>query len=147
VAIIKYQFILEEFIRFLGDEERRLMDLVPALAVRLMKRRVLSRPGVYSLHLRFHSEKVNASPKDYKRIHPSLCLSQNLLWLTGVSFLRVELSKACFYRVQPFLVAVDNKNHQILYKLFKRQESGAPKEPTASFQRLNNGGIPEGQNT
>ena len=33
----------------LGDEERRLMDLVPALAVRLMKRRVLSRPGVYSL--------------------------------------------------------------------------------------------------
>ena len=25
------------------------MDLVPALAVRLMKRRVLSRPGVYSL--------------------------------------------------------------------------------------------------
>ena len=35
--------------RVLGDEERRLMDLVPALAVRLMKRRVLSRPGVYSL--------------------------------------------------------------------------------------------------
>ena len=32
----------------LGDEERRLMDYVPALAVRLMKRRVLSRPGVLS---------------------------------------------------------------------------------------------------
>ena len=30
----------------LGDEERRLMQLVPAPAVRLMKRRVLSRPGV-----------------------------------------------------------------------------------------------------
>jgi hypothetical protein len=38
---------------FLGDEERRLMDLVPALAVRLMKRRVLSRPGGYSLLLSF----------------------------------------------------------------------------------------------
>ena len=33
----------------LGDEERRLMHLVPAPAVRLMKRRVLSRPGVNSL--------------------------------------------------------------------------------------------------
>jgi hypothetical protein len=32
----------------LGDEERRLMHLVPAPAVRLMKRRVLSRPGVNS---------------------------------------------------------------------------------------------------
>ena len=50
----------DALVQFLGDEERRLMDLVPALAVRLMKRRVLSRPGVYSLHLRFHSEKVNA---------------------------------------------------------------------------------------
>ena len=30
----------------LGDEDRRLMHLVPAPAVRLMKRRVLSRPGV-----------------------------------------------------------------------------------------------------
>jgi hypothetical protein len=30
----------------LGGEERRLMHLVPAPAVRLMKRRVLSRPGV-----------------------------------------------------------------------------------------------------
>ena len=30
----------------LGDEERRLMYLVPAPAVRLMKSRVLSRPGV-----------------------------------------------------------------------------------------------------
>ena len=29
----------------LGDEERKLMHLVPAPAVRLMKRRVLSRPG------------------------------------------------------------------------------------------------------
>ena len=29
----------------IGDEERRLMHLVPAPAVRLMKRRVLSRPG------------------------------------------------------------------------------------------------------
>ena len=33
----------------LGGEERRLMHLVPAPAVRLMKRRVLSRPGVNSL--------------------------------------------------------------------------------------------------
>ena len=32
----------------LGDEERRLMHLVPAPAVRLMKRRVLSRPGLTS---------------------------------------------------------------------------------------------------
>ena len=33
----------------IGDEERRLMHLVPAPAVRLMKRRVLSRPGLNSL--------------------------------------------------------------------------------------------------
>ena len=33
----------------LRDEERRLMHLVPAPAVRLMKRQVLSRPGVNSL--------------------------------------------------------------------------------------------------
>ncbi len=33
----------------LGDEERRLMHLVPAPAVKLMKRRVLSRPGVDSV--------------------------------------------------------------------------------------------------
>ena len=33
----------------LGDEERKPLDLVPAPAVRLMKRRVLSRPGVNSL--------------------------------------------------------------------------------------------------
>ena len=33
----------------LGGEERRLMHLVPAPAVRLMKSRVLSRPGVNSL--------------------------------------------------------------------------------------------------
>merc|ERR1712012_212283 len=33
----------------LGDGERRLMHLVPAPAVRLKKRRVLSRPGVNSL--------------------------------------------------------------------------------------------------
>ena len=32
-------------------EKRRLMHLVPAPAVRLMKRRVLSRPGVNSLKL------------------------------------------------------------------------------------------------
>ena len=32
-----------------GDEDRRLMHLVPAPAVRLMKRRVLSRPGVNRL--------------------------------------------------------------------------------------------------
>ena len=30
----------------LGDEERTVMHLVPAAAVKLMKRRVLSRPGV-----------------------------------------------------------------------------------------------------
>jgi len=34
----------ENDVRF-GDEERRLMHLVPAPAVSLMKRRVLSRPG------------------------------------------------------------------------------------------------------
>ena len=39
----------------LGDEERRPMDLVPAPAVRLMKRRVLSRPGVNSLMSYFYS--------------------------------------------------------------------------------------------
>ena len=33
----------------LGDEERRLMHLVPAPEVNLMKRRVLSRPGLKSL--------------------------------------------------------------------------------------------------
>ena len=33
----------------IGDEERRLMHLVPAPAVRLMKRRVLSTPGLNSL--------------------------------------------------------------------------------------------------
>ena len=39
-----------------GDEERRLMHLVPAPAVRLMKRRVLSRPGVNSLMVHiFHT--------------------------------------------------------------------------------------------
>merc|ERR1712037_907574 len=45
----KYYYISLQELLILGDEERRLMDLVPALAVRLMKRRVLSRPGVYSL--------------------------------------------------------------------------------------------------
>ena len=30
----------------IGDEERRLMHLVPAPAVKLMKSRVLSRPGM-----------------------------------------------------------------------------------------------------
>merc|ERR1712224_107317 len=33
----------------LGDEERRLMHLVPAPAVKLMKSRVLSRPGLNSV--------------------------------------------------------------------------------------------------
>ena len=40
----------------LGGEERRLMHLVPAPAVRLMKSRVLSRPGVNSL---VHETTVN----------------------------------------------------------------------------------------
>ena len=40
--------VLHQFLR-LGGEERILMHLVPAPAVRLMKRRVLSRPGVNSL--------------------------------------------------------------------------------------------------
>ena len=39
----------------LGDEDRRLMHLVPAPAVRLMKRRVLSRPGVNRVRLAFVS--------------------------------------------------------------------------------------------
>ena len=46
----------------LGDEERRLMHLVPAPAVRLMKRRVLSRPGVNSLMvLIFHTPGLHSS--------------------------------------------------------------------------------------
>jgi len=40
-----------------GDEERRLMHLVPAPAVRLMKRRVQSRPGVRQEN-RFLSERT-----------------------------------------------------------------------------------------
>merc|ERR1712117_138539 len=43
-----YRWALHESHRF-GGEERRLMHLVPAPAVRLMKSRVLSRPGVNSL--------------------------------------------------------------------------------------------------
>ena len=43
----------------IGDEERRLMHLVPAPAVRLMKRRVLSRPGLKSLMLAWHSTTGN----------------------------------------------------------------------------------------
>merc|ERR1711920_518515 len=39
----------------LGDEERRPMDLVPAPAVRLMKRRVMGRPGVNSLKNKSHN--------------------------------------------------------------------------------------------
>jgi len=45
-CVFFYLFILTA--RRLGDEERRLMHLVPAPAVRLMKRRVLSRPGLTS---------------------------------------------------------------------------------------------------
>ncbi len=45
--------------RWLGDEERRLMHLVPAPAVKLMKGRVLSRPGMKKClglsNLWFHS--------------------------------------------------------------------------------------------
>ena len=41
-----------------GDEERRLMHLVPAPAVRLMKRRVQSRPGVRQEN-RLHLQKVS----------------------------------------------------------------------------------------
>jgi len=60
----------------LGDEERRLMHLVPAPAVKLMKRRVLSRPGVDSVsvvlpippgQLRLEKDKkgaVTCQPKD-----------------------------------------------------------------------------------
>ena len=36
----------DETQRRFGDEERRLMHLVPAPAVKLMKSRVLSRPGM-----------------------------------------------------------------------------------------------------
>ena len=42
----------------LGGEERRLKHLVPAPAVRLMKSRVLSRPGVNSL---VHKESYSGS--------------------------------------------------------------------------------------
>ena len=55
---------MSEVNRF-GDEERRLMHLVPAPAVRLMKRQVLSRPGVNSrLALHF----IIQSPQHYREI-------------------------------------------------------------------------------
>ena len=52
-----------------GDEERTVMHLVPAAAVRLMKRRVLSRPGVRPLL--YHGTPVsksqmNTKPKEEK---------------------------------------------------------------------------------
>ena len=48
----------------LGGEERRLMHLVPAPAVRLKKRRVLSRPGVNSLeHKKKETQKIGAPKK------------------------------------------------------------------------------------
>ena len=46
--LISYDKSKEETTR-LGDEERGLMHLVPAAAVKPMKRRVLSRPGVDSV--------------------------------------------------------------------------------------------------
>jgi len=49
---------------WLGDEERRLMHLVPAPAVKLMKGRVLSRPGMKKcLGL---SGDLNVEPTDYQ---------------------------------------------------------------------------------
>ncbi len=47
-SLIFYLFIFYWLAIRLGDEEGRLMHPVPASAVRLMKRRVLSRPGLNS---------------------------------------------------------------------------------------------------
>jgi len=49
ILFLSYLFFILSLISEFGDEERRLMHLVPAPAVRLMKRQVLSRPGVNSL--------------------------------------------------------------------------------------------------
>ena len=60
----------------LGDEERRLMHLVPAPAVRLMKRRVLSRPGVNSLMvLLFHTPGLNTSSFHFFSLEPATVLT------------------------------------------------------------------------
>mgnify|MGYP000976624361 CR=1 FL=1 len=55
---------LQKVFERLGGEERRLMHLVPAPAVRLKKRRVLSRPGVNSLeHKKKETQKIGAPKK------------------------------------------------------------------------------------
>ena len=53
----------------IGDEERRLMHLVPAPAVRLMKRRDSSRPGVYNLMSRETPGQTTAHLKANQRIN------------------------------------------------------------------------------
>jgi len=45
----------------IGDEERRVMHLVPAPAVKLMKSRVLSRPGVKKVETNLEEEQDFAS--------------------------------------------------------------------------------------
>ena len=82
-----------------GDEERRLMHLVPAPAVRLMKRRVQSRPGVRQenrLHLQRTWILLDATPSSRpshawsNRNQPNLTIGQPCVdWLRfglGTSF-------------------------------------------------------------
>ena len=60
----------------LGDEERRLMHLVPAPAVRLMKRRVLSRPGVNSLMVLL----FRTPGQIHSSFHSSIRTSRATMW-------------------------------------------------------------------
>jgi len=48
----------------IGDEERRVMHLVPAPAVKLMKSRVLSRPGVKKVEIRTAPEERSDSSRN-----------------------------------------------------------------------------------
>ncbi|PFX13177.1 hypothetical protein AWC38_SpisGene22765 [Stylophora pistillata] len=67
----------------LGDEDRRLMHLVPAPAVRLMKRRVLSRPGVNRVRCEAKREK-RKEMKGTKRKSGTVCVC--LFNLTALLF-------------------------------------------------------------
>ena len=51
----------QRLLSWLGDEERRLMHLVPAPAVKLMKGRVLSRPGMKKC---LGLSRLNTMPRD-----------------------------------------------------------------------------------
>ena len=82
-----------------GDEERTVMHLVPAAAVKLMKRRVLSRPGVRPLlyHARLSCTPVITcnKPRDVIRegkVHGRLNASWKIccLAVNGQSFLVID---------------------------------------------------------